>query len=147
MNPPAPSLDAIPEKLLESLGSQIDLLFTLSVAVCGGIIALVFQIAIHNRSDGTTRPIKIHWPWALLLALVAEGISLLCGYFARGAITANIPSIYRIDFSDPTIKTFGRATAFDGYGMLAGLITWQFIAFAVGLSLLFVLTFTNRKLI
>jgi hypothetical protein len=44
------SLDAVPERIIESLGSQIDLLFTLSVAVSGGIIALVFQIAIHNRS-------------------------------------------------------------------------------------------------
>jgi hypothetical protein len=134
----------VAEKIIGSLGAQIDLLFTLSVAVCGGIIALVFQIAMHNRGKDASA-IQIRSSWALVAAMLCEGISFLCGYFARGAITANIPSIYRMNFE--TIATFGPSKDFLGYEVLAGLIRWQFCAFAAGILLLFFLTFRNRRLI
>jgi hypothetical protein len=34
----------VANQIISSMGSQIDLIFTLSVAICGGIIALVFQL-------------------------------------------------------------------------------------------------------
>lgn len=141
---PVASTD-VAEKIIDSLGAQIDLLFTLSVAVCGGIIALVFQIAMHNRSGKDAGAIQIRSSWALVVAMLFEGVSFLCGYFARGAITRNIPSICRLDFG--TTATFEPSPDFPGYNTLAYLIACQFYAFAVGALLLFFLTFRNRRLI
>jgi hypothetical protein len=101
-----PNID-VANQIISSMGSQIDLFFTLSVAICGGIIALVFQLALHNsKTNGS--PLKIKWHFLLWSSFLSEGVSVLFGYLSRGAITANIPSIYKIDFSQ--IKTWGVAS-------------------------------------
>ena len=43
--------EKIAEKVISSMGSQMDLLFTISVAICGGIIALIVQIILHKTKD------------------------------------------------------------------------------------------------
>ena len=87
----------VANQIISSMGRQIDLIFTLSVAICGGIIALVFQLALHN-SKLNKSPLRIEWHFLLWGSFLFEGISVLFGYWSRGAIPANIPSIYKIDF-------------------------------------------------
>lgn len=133
----------VANQIISSMGSQIDLIFTLSVAICGGIIALVFQLALHNsKSSGS--PLKIEWRFLLWVSFLSEGISVLFGYLSRGAITANIPSIYQIDFSQ--IKTWGAAS-FDGFCTLKWVISLQFWTFLLGVFLLFLLVLKNLKVI
>ena len=133
----------VTNQIISSMGSQIDLIFTLSVAICGGIIVLVFQIALYNsKTNGTL--LKIEWVFLLWLSFLSEGISVLFGYLSRGAITANIPSIYKIDFSK--IETWGAAS-FSGFCTLKWVINLQFWTFLIGVFLLFLLVLKNLKVI
>ncbi len=50
--------DKIIESLINQMAGQIDLLITLSTALCGGIVALWIQVAKHN-SDRSNIPILI----------------------------------------------------------------------------------------
>ena len=127
--------------VISSMGNQIDLIFTLSVAICGGIIALIFQVALHN-SKKESSVLKIEWGSLLWLSFLSEGISVLFGYLSRGAITANIPSIYKIDFAQ--IKTWGAAS-FEGSCTMKWVISLQFYTFLIGVLLLFVLVVKNLK--
>jgi len=123
------------------MANQIDLIFTLSVAICGGIIVLIFQVALHNsKKEGPI--LKIEWRFLLWLSFLFEGISILFGYLSRGAITANIPSIYEIDFTK--INTWGSAS-FGGFCTMKWLISLQFYTFLVGVFILFILILTNLK--
>lgn len=133
----------VANQIISSMGSQIDLIFTLSVAICGGIIALVFQIALHN-SKREVSPLKIEWRGLIWSSFLVEGISLLFGYLSRGAITSNIPSIYKIDFSK--INIWGEAT-FGGFCTIKWVINLQFCTFILGVFLLFLLVIKNLKLI
>jgi len=133
----------VANQIISSMGSQIDLIFTLSVAICGGIIALVFQLALHN-SKASGSPLKIECRFLLWVSFLSEGISVLFGYLSRGAITANIPSIYQIDFSK--IETWGAAS-FEGFCTLKWVISLQFWTFLLGVSLLFFLVLKNLKVI
>ena len=133
----------VANQIISSMGSQIDLIFALSVAICGGIIALVFQLALHNsKTNGL--PLKIKWGFLLWLSFLSEGISVLFGYLSRGAITGNIPSIYKIDFSQ--IDTWGAAD-FSGFCTLKWVISLQFWTFLLGVFLLFLLVLKNLKVI
>ena len=131
----------IANQIISSMGNQIDLIFTLSVGICGGIIALVFQVALHN-SKKESSVLKIEWGVLLWLSFLFEGISVLFGYLSRGAITANIPSIYKIDFTQ--INTWGTAS-FEGFRTMKWVISLQFYTFLIGVLLLFVLIVKNLK--
>jgi len=135
--------EKVAKEVILSMGGQVDLLFTLSVAICGGITALVFQLAIHNKTR-TGSQINIIWPWLLIATFLVLGISILCGYFARGSITDSIPSIYKIDFSK--FDTWGSAK-FVGDGTLKFLVWVQFLTFLGGIFALFLLVFKNKELI
>lgn len=133
----------VANQIISSMGSQIDLIFTLSVAICGGIVALVFQVAVHNsKTNGF--PLTIEWHHLLWVSFLSEGISVLFGYLSRGAITDNIPSICRVDFSQ--IETWGAAK-FKGLSSLEFCVKLQFYTFLIGVILLFILVCTNLKVI
>jgi hypothetical protein len=130
----------IAEQVVASMGSQIDLIFTLAVAICGGIVALIFQIALHNSKKEAD--LKVEWRCLLWLSFLAEGLSVLFGYLSRGAITANIPSIYKVPFGK--IDTWGSAS-FPGFYTMKWLISLQFYTFLMGVLLLFILILKNLK--
>jgi len=135
------AVDEVAKEIISSLGNQIDLIFSLSVAICGGIIALVFHVALHN-SKKESSVVKIEWGFMLWLSFLSEGISVLFGYLSRGAITANIPSIYKIDFAK--ISTWGAAS-FGGSCTMKWVISIQFYTFLIGVLLLFALVVKNLK--
>ena len=131
----------IANQIISSMGNQIDLIFTLSVAICGGIIVLIFQVALHNsKKEGSY--LRIECGALLWISFFFEGLSVLFGYLSRGAITGNIPSIYKVDFSQ--INTWGAAN-FEGFCTMKWLISLQFYAFLLGVILLFILVLKNLK--
>jgi hypothetical protein len=135
--------DKIAEQIIKSMGSQMDLIFTLSVAICGGILALSVQIAVHNRAAQTS-PLKLKGYWLLVLTFIFSGMSIILGYLSRGSITSSIPEIYKLDFSK--IKSWGSAS-FDASCMLKILFASQFWTFFLAIIFLFVVVCINRKLI
>lgn len=132
----------IAEQIIKSMENQMDLIFTLSVAICGGLIALFIQLAIHNHTQSSN--IEMKGAILFLVTFVFEGLSLIFGYFSRGSITSNIPKINSLDFSK--IERWG-AVSFDGYGTLKFLFIMQFILFIVGIACLFILLLMNKDLI
>jgi len=135
--------DKIAPDIIKSMGSQMDLLFTLSVAICGGIIALLVQLSLHKTDPGRT-PIKWKGVTFLIVTFISEGLSVFFGYFARCSITSNIPAIYRLPFSE--IDNFTKAK-FDGHCTLKWLFAIQFGTFMVGIIFLFILLCLNLKLV
>jgi hypothetical protein len=134
--------EKIAEQTINSMGSQMDLLFTLSVAICGGIIVLLVQIALHNSGAGNK--IKLNSTSLLIVTFIFEGMSILLGYFARGSITSSIPQIYKLDYAK--INSFGSAV-FDAHCMLKSLFLLQFFTFFIGIILLFFLVWNNKDLV
>ena len=132
--------EKLAEQIIESMGAQLDLLFTLAVAICGGIIVLIVQMALHKNN----KPVEFQGFGFLIVTFLLEGISIIFGYLSRGSITSNIPKIYRIDFSK--IDSWGSAS-FEGYGMLKTLFCLQFVAFLLGIACLFILLCMNKSLI
>ena len=134
------SSEKVAEQIIESMGAQMDLLFTLAVAICGGIIVLIVQLALHKNM----KPVEFKGFRFLIVTFLLEGVSIIFGYLSRGSITSNIPKIYRIDFSK--IDSWGSAS-FEGYGTLKTLFCLQFAAFLLGIVCLFILLCMNRSLI
>ena len=66
--PAAADYSAIAKAILDQLSSQVGLATTLATAISGGLVALVIQVAIHNRSGGTT-PLVLNAQWLVLAAL------------------------------------------------------------------------------
>ena len=135
--------DKIAEQIIKSMGTQMDLIFTLSVAICGGILALSVHIAIHNRAAQTS-PLKFRGYWLIVSTFLFAGISIILGYFSRGSITSSIPEIYKIDFSK--INSWGAAS-FDASCMLKTLFALQFGTFFLAIICLFFVVCINRNLI
>ncbi|QDV20341.1 hypothetical protein Pan153_50160 [Gimesia panareensis] len=134
----------IAEAVIGQMNNQIDLLFTLTTAFCGGIIALSVQILFRNN-DKSKNPIRLA-DWKLLfLSFSSEGVSILCGYLASGCLTSVTPVIY----SYPEIEKLKNWTdaCFTGHGNLRLLMTFQFLFFLIGGALLFAMLFRNRDLI
>ena len=134
------SAENVAEQIIESMGAQLDLLFTLAVAICGGIIVLIVQMALHENN----KPVEFQGFGFLIVTFLLEGVSIIFGYLSRGSITSNIPKIYRIDFSK--IDSWGSAN-FEGYGMLKSLFYLQSVTFFLGIVCLFILLCMNRSLI
>jgi hypothetical protein len=137
------SSEKIAEEIIKSMGSQMDLLFALSVAICGGIIALLVQMALRDNQT-RTESIEFQGFYLFILTFIFEGLSVIFGYFARGSITSSIPRIYSLDFSK--IESWGSAE-FEGHCTLKWLFRLQFGTFMIGIVLLFILLIINRRLI
>ena len=137
------SSDNIANQIISSLGNQVDFLLTLSVAICGGIIALLVQASLSEKANQQNSKL-IKCAWLLIPTFFIEGVSVLFGYLSRGSITDNIPSIYALDFSK--IKTFGFA-AFSGANTMKFLISTQFWTFIIGILFLLILLIVNIKIL
>ena len=141
--------EKIAEYIINSMGSQLDLIFTLSVAICGGIIALTVQLVIKGK-DAQVLKLNPCSRWTIIvlmiLVLLTEGVSIFLGYLCRGAITSSIPIIFKQDFSK--INHWEYAD-FEGCSTLMGLFEWQFLTFFIGIFLLAILVaillIKNRK--
>ena len=150
--PATADYSAIAKAILDQLSSQVGLATTLATAISGGLVALVIQVAIHNRSGGTTTPLVLNAQWLILAALLCEAISLLSGYFARGAITDVAPILMQLpadSWHPSTAMPHGasrfRDVVFPGSSQLSWMVTTQFFAMLIGLFMIFAFAIVNRN--
>jgi hypothetical protein len=135
--------DEIAGKIIESMSSQIDLITTLAVGICAGIVAIFLQIGLYNHSkDG--QKLILNWQNLLFIAFFCEGISIISGYCAYGSITDATPIIFSL--------TFEQGKTFVDYEFRnAALIRWlaitQFIFFVGGIICVFICLLKNKGLL
>lgn len=136
----------IAKTIIEQMGSQVDLLVTLATAVFGGLIALFLQIIVHNTDPNKTPVIFTAKSFRLVIAaLLLEGGSISVAFFARGAITALTPAIFRVDTSG--LESWSQAPLPGGGDVALRLFpTVQFLLFFLGILLLAIFIILNRSL-
>ena len=79
--------------LVEALGSQADILSSLSLAVIGGLFAFAIQVMLHNVSEPEKRiSVSVLSTW--WVAIGFESLSLAFSYLLKGSIVSAIPTIY-----------------------------------------------------
>lgn len=148
--PPTADYSAIAKAILDQLSSQVGLATTLATAISGGLVALVIQIAIHNRTAGTT-PLVLSAQWLIPLALLIEAVSLLSGYAARGAITDAAPILMQLPADSwhvtatPHEAFRFREVVFPGSGQLSFMVGTQFVTMLLGFFAILFFAFFNRQ--
>jgi hypothetical protein len=133
----------IAKSVIEQMGSQIDLLVTLALAVCGGLTALFLQIVIHNH-DSSVTAVRFKRDFLLMGCLICEGASIICGYLSRATITSLTPKILQLDFSH--IDNWTNAN-FEGSSALRILAGLQALLFIIGIFLVVVFLISNSNLL
>lgn len=135
--------EATAGKIIESMSTQIDLITTLSVGICAGIVALFLQIALHNHSKNDQRLI-LNRQNLLFIAFCCEGISIISGYCAYGSITEATPIIFSLDFEEG--KTFVEYE-FRNAALIRWLAKTQFIFFLGGIICVLICLLKNKGLL
>jgi hypothetical protein len=134
---------AVAPILIDSMTGQSETLSTLSLAICGGIAALLLQVAIHNRSDGTKK-LRLRASDLLLVAFVLEGASFVVAYLVRGSIVASVPELMNLKY-DP--QTALSPAASNGLQAIRTLELTQFTLLGLGILAILVVLIVNRPLI
>lgn len=135
---------AVAEAVIGQINSQIDLLFTIASAFCGGIVALSVQILFHNR-DPDAHSVKIEAKGLAFATFAAEGISVFFGYLARSVLTSATPNIFKVMKTFTGTESWAKAE-FEGHSNLRNFMGLQFIAFMVGVVLLSAVLYQNRRI-
>lgn len=127
----------IAEALIDRMSSQIEILLSISAAICGGIVALYVQLAFKKVESN----VKLNGANYLILSFIFEGLSIIFAYIANGAITALTPSIYR--YSNPMIENW-TSFSFDGSLSINISSFIQFMFFIIGMFLLLFVVVKNK---
>ncbi|WP_395023257.1 hypothetical protein [Dongia sp.] len=128
--------------LVESMNGQSETLTTLALAICAGIVALLLQIAIHNRSDGT-KAIRLCIGDLLFVAFVLEGASVVAAYLVRGAIVSSIPELVSLKYAAQGPLSPDASTGLQAIHSLGQV---QFALFGLGVLAILVVLVANRSL-
>ena len=107
--------------------SQAELLATLSLAVIGGILAVLVQARVHNSSDGIE---GIHFKhiWLMWITMALAALSVALSYVVSGMLVQMSPQIFSVEFD--ASKRFSRQDF--GGAPMSGLLAisgLQFFAF------------------
>ena len=129
----------IAEALVAQMIGQMDMLFGISAAVCGGIVLFCGQIITHNASPDKT-PVKIKGINLLVACFVLQGLSMCCGYLGHGSITSLIPAIYK--HANPDIVNW-TMVEFEGSTIMRITPFLQFVMFIIGLMALLYVAVSN----
>ena len=76
---------SLPCESIAQISEQSQLFLTLSVAVIGGLIALTFQVKLHNAKNPHAQ-ISLRATGSLALALVLGVLSICCGFLVLGKL-------------------------------------------------------------
>jgi hypothetical protein len=109
------------------IGQQVDQLWSIAMAV---IVAEIVVVCSFFKNPSATQK----WRWSerlMLLSILAHAVSLLAGYFAKGAVIE-------------LVKNGSGASAVTYYDSAALASLWQFFALVVGLAL-FVVVFVLKR--
>ena len=88
-----------------SIVSQAELVSTLSLAVIGGMLAVLIQVRTHNSSDDT-KEIFLKHIWLMWGSTTLAVISIALSYVVSGMLVQMSPQIFSVEF-DYT-KRFSR---------------------------------------
>ena len=135
--------DEAAKSIIHSISSQIDLITTLSVGICAGIVALFLQITLHNHRKAE-RKLTLDWENLLFAAFCCEGLSIISGYCAYGSITNATPIIFSLTLEPQ--KTFAEYE-FRNATLIRCLAISQFILFLGGIICVLVCLFKNKGLL
>jgi hypothetical protein len=133
----------VAEIIIEEVGSMIDLVFTVSTAVCGGLIAITIQILLNN-SDPSTKALRLKCPWLLFCSIACEGFAASASYFARSCLTAVTPNIFTAEIEP--LESWALV-GYPGSEILRWTMYFQFAFFAVGLLAIFIFLVANKSLL
>ena len=125
--------------LIENIEGYQQLLTTLSLAVSGGIFALLIQILIHNASNSTK--VRLKSEWIILAAVALHLLSIGFGIFTKSALVASVPALHAIQWGTGS-ATEVLTTA--GLDQIAFWATCQVILFFLGTAILFIFLICNR---
>ena len=128
--------------IIYAIFTQVDLVTTLSVAVLGGFVALLVQIAFHNMDQKKTR-FLINWFYLVPVFLLLECAAVLLGYLVIGAVTAAIPSLLNTHYSLANLAD----QEINQLNLIRALAIIQFVAFFVGIICVILLLVKNRKML
>ncbi len=132
----------IANSIIAQTTEQINLLLSLSTAICGAIMAFILQISLHNNTS-EEKAIRLRGTNWLIVAFLIEGVSILFGYFAQGTLISLTPAIYKA--SNPNIKNW-TTVQFPGSVMIRATTLLQFLFFFLGLLTVISVIFRNRKI-
>ena len=87
---------------------QTGLVTSLSLAVIGGLLALMIQVKIHNSGKHSTKEITFDGFQWFVSSLILAGLAIISGFFIYGMMIQMAPLIFthefdRVKFSDQTI--------------------------------------------
>lgn len=127
---------------ISSANEQAELLMTLSVSVCGGIIALIFQILIFNKKgEGEVIPLKKFWlcTTAFFFLFVATAFAYLVkGNLASLAFTLNGATI-------DALTSIAQQSQIPGLSVFRVLSLIQAGSFLIGVGMIFAFSWFNYK--
>lgn len=126
------------------IASQSALLTTLSLAVIGGLFALLLQIRIHNASHSETQQIAFRQFWAFWVSIVLAGLAIGCGYLISGIFVQFGPTFFAHEF-DPQLTFSSQMFAKSQISMLRVFALAQFVVFSLAIVFGGVFVFSNRK--
>jgi uncharacterized membrane protein YhfC len=136
-------LPDISNAIVNSINAQIDLMLTLGLAITGGILVTILQVAFHNKKN-VTNPIIFKYYGMLIFAFASEAASILFGYLSKSSVTALIPVIFHTKF--PGDKSLS-SVVFPGHTTLKVYVLSQFLFLFLGIVLILSLIIVNRKML
>jgi hypothetical protein len=99
----------------------------------------MIQITLHNSSPDK-RPVSLKSPWALVAALLCNGVSIVLALLLRGAILSVTPEIFAQTFDGVSNWT---DVTYPGSTSVRGLALGQWALFASGLAMIVLLVVVN----
>lgn len=136
----SPSVEAA-KTAIQQMNGQVGLFISLSLAICGGLLALIVQVLLHNHSDGKSH-IRLRHPIFLVSAFALQVISAILGLACMGAITDAVPAIIGANFANRPLSD----TCFEGSRQIGLTGTGQVILFMLSLLCLTVFILWNWRL-
>ena len=131
------------KEAVSAILSQVDIVFTLGVAVIGGIVALFIQIAFHNR-DPNKKSLTFAWFTLIPIAFVLETVSTFFGYLTTAAVTDAIPILMQAKY---TANMLLADHPISGLTRIRIVMTGQFLTFIAGIFCILAVFLRNLSLL
>lgn len=128
----------IAASIIDRMTSQSDLLLGISMAICGGIIALYLQLLFKNEE----KKISIKGINFITACFVFQGISIIFSYLLNGSVISLTPSIY--NYANPLIENW-TFVDFPGSQSIRLMGFFQFVFFIIGVFFLIFVILRNKS--
>ncbi|MFN3225407.1 MAG: hypothetical protein ACE360_04055 [Hyphomicrobiales bacterium] len=126
-----------------SITSQGELLTTLSLAVIGGLLAVILRVRIHNSSNPAS-VIDLRCVWVMWIAMGLAAVSIGLSYLVSGMLVQMSPQIFSAVFDSTkafSSQDFGNAPV----STMMTLSFAQFVCFCLSVIAGTIFVFSNRK--